>query len=456
LILLFALNATRSAGQADKVDPSADYLMTLQRAMSGNPVNTTERRTQFCAEFQQIMAGMKTSQLGGELGSADQFNCDKILADTGSTPYEAVDFVWLRRRIEPEIRSALSSLGKKLPNEPVIGTLPMPTLNAKAFVPPGGGRPVIALNNEVFRLPYEAVRASLQALSFDDTANGLTMTYADPKEIAARLVGHPETVHGMEWAMLRYLHLVSGTPNDGYLTVDSKLGVVKNILFLEGLTDAIETFIMSHEYAHVVLGHTLGTTSAFGLAAAPGKAVSVRQATYSWRQEFEADAYGFIILDEVLKQQATRRSGSYLKDPLYPLYLHGPRFFFKTMIHVEDAKAYTETGAPAPGPSKIDVRIAKLAVSSMFTAPTRTKGGDAGSGSTVDHPPFLFREKQAELIEQHALSLFLDKADLEPGTKGVYLLSGAFDAAFDVLFEAAVPELRKRYEDQNGGANGTK
>jgi hypothetical protein len=444
---------TSLAAQAGKSDASLDYLMTLQRALIHNPQNTSEQHKRFCGEFEQTLSEMRVTGLAKQLGDDKSFDCDKLLADTGSTPYERPQFVWLRRRLEPRISSAIESLGKKLPNEPTIGTVPLPLLNAKTILPPGSNRPVIVLNDEIFRLPYDITRATMQAIGFGQASNGLTMTSVDPKEIAASLPNHPDAVQGVKWATLRYLHQVSGGPNDSYLTVDNDLDFVKNVLFIEGLTDAIETFVLCHEYAHIVLGHNIGDASALNLTSAHNERVEVNEATYSWRQEFEADAYGFLMMDEVLKQQAVLDSGNYFKNPLYPFYLYGPRFFFSLMAFVESAKAYIETGAAAPGPSKEDVKIAKLAISEMFSSSTRPAKHGESPHTAATHPPFLFRAAQAKIIEQKALSLFLEKAELEPGTKSVYRMSEAFDGALEALFVAATPDFEQRYKNPTADGN---
>jgi hypothetical protein len=238
--------------------------------------------------------------------------------------------------------------------------------------------------------------------------------------------------------------------------LDSDVGFVKNVLLVEGLTDAMETFILSHEYAHIVLGHSAGTRVALNLASAGDESAEVNEAAYSWRQEFEADAYGFIIMDEVLKEQAIRNSGSYFKDPLYPFYLYAPRFFFSLMALVENAKAYTETGAPAPGLSKKDIELAEKAVSQMFSDPAPATKLHRNPQKTDSHPPFLLRAAQAGLIERKARSLFFKKAELEPGTRSVYRLSEAFDSAMQVLFDAATPDFESNYKSLAQYSNGAR
>ena len=311
-----------SAQRARDDDPSMAYLMSLQRSMAKQPVNIGEQRNRFCAELEQIYSQMKASdvfkRLGGTKASPD--SCDEVLAAAASTPYERADFVWLRNHLEQRVRDAIAALDKNLGAEPVIGTLPVAFLNAKVIQPRGGGRPLIVLNDEVFRLPYEVARASVRALGFDTASNGMIRTSVDRRDIAARMAAHPDVTRSFEWAVLRYLHLISGPPDDGYPSVESNLDFVISVRLLEGLTDAMEVFIMSHEFAHLVLRHTPGSSSGLSLQASGSQPVTVNETAFSWRQEFEADAYGFMIMDAVLKKDADTRSGNYLINPAISRY----------------------------------------------------------------------------------------------------------------------------------------
>jgi hypothetical protein len=451
--LCFSIGAGSMLGQAGSTDASVDYLSSLQRSMTKHPVNTPEQRARLCTELQEIFSEMKADERLKSEGEAGSFSCEKSLAETESSPYERADFVFLRMNVEPRIKSAITSLGEIVPSEPVIGTLPITILNAKALQPEGGIRPVIVLNDGVFLLPYDILRAAILSLQFSQASNGLTMTPSNPGEIASHLAEHPELVHSFEWAVLRYLHLESGSPTDGSLEVKTDLGFVKNTLFLEGLTEAMETFILSHEYAHLILHHDLGSGAGLALAPAGGPSIKVRERSYSWRQEFEADAYGFLILDEVLKTAGNKSAGSYLKDPLYPFYLSAPRLLFTMMARVENAKSFVDSGAASPGPTREDIRIAKEAVSNMFSK-TASKGRNANVEHIASHPPFLFRAKEAELIESKARSAFFEKADLPSDTRSAWRISEAIDVTVGVMFDATLPEFERRHTSSKEPING--
>jgi hypothetical protein len=167
----------------------------------------------------------------------------------------------------------------------------------------------------------------------------------------------------------------------------------------------------------------------------------------------EADAYGFLILDEVLKTAANKNSGSYLKDPLYPFYLSAPRLLFTMMSLVENAKSFVDNGVAFPGPTREDIRIAKEAVSNMFSKKT-SKGPKANVEHLASHPPFQFRAKEAELIESKARASFFEKADLPSGTRSAWRISEAIDVTVRVMFDATQPEFERRHTSSKEPASG--
>jgi hypothetical protein len=447
LTFYLLISLARVNGQGSPTDPSMAYLFTLQRAKAKQPLDALNQKDRFCAELKKIQSAVKLPPALEQKFAAEPL-CDKLLAETASSPYERADFVWLRRILETRVRTALKVLGVDLPGEPVIGTLPVPLLNAKAIQVPGGKRPLIVLNDSVFRLPYEMSRASLEVLAFETATGGPTTISVDQKKIAAWLSLHPELKVRFEAAVLDYLHLpVDSTAYTPPTTLDTNLGVLREKL-LVGLTESMETFVICHEFAHIILHHEVGGTAT--LALGPTEPLSnVHEAWYSWRQEFAADAYGFALLDEVLKEQASGRSGSYLKDPLYPFFLYGPRFFFASMSVVENADALIRSGIPAPSPSAEDARIAERALSSNVESKNAGKTVEDAAKATASHPPFQLRYKEMETVERRALSSFLEKAELKPGTEETYRFSKAFGNALGVLFEQSIPDFKKRYESRN-------
>ena len=182
--------------------------------------------------------------------------------------------------------------------------------------------------------------------------------------------------------------------------------------------------------------------------------LNVDEIVYSWRQEFEADAYGFLILEAVLRQDSLRRN--WKEDPFYPFLLSAPAFFFLSMQLVENGKAILETGHPMPAISEEDVELVKKALDEHFDekkAPQRTN--EKRLAGTKSHPPFVVRFVQAQLLEQEAKSLFFKDHKLPPGTQQVHRFAELFQDTLEILFEKVNSRMKQRFDGSNA-ANSAK
>ena len=348
------------------------------------------------------------------------------------TPYESAEIAWMRHSVESRARSGLRFLDLTLATEPIIGTLPEKLLNARVIAVPNSSRPLIILNDELFRLPYDVCRAAIEAFDFTD-ADGRLSANLDPDTMAAYLLKHPEIESSFEFSVLRYLHRVNQTIYDGTPTADSTIGSLKSRLF-SGLADAIELFVISHEFAHLFLKHDPGQSNKLDLLGVDGKQMIVNESPYSWRQEFAADAFGFAIMDAALKSEADQEFGSYLKSPFYPFYVSAPRFFFTLMFVVEDADAVIDTGVARPRASQQEIALAMNAIANMFEPP----GSGADQPTNVSsHPAFVFRAALVQKIERASVSQFMKQSDLGDGISGLERFSDGFVTALLALSHSA-------------------
>lgn len=421
-----------------QTDAAIDYLTALQRHMGGTILSSPAERADACKRLDEISARMK-SPLSAD-GAPD---CKTILGDAAATPFESAEFVWLRRYIERRVHSGLKHLDLTLAADPVIGTLQEKLLNAKTISVPNSGRPLIVVNDELFKLPYDACRAAVESLNFTDT-DGRLAAQLDQGSVTAYLSQHPEIENSFEFSVLRYLHRVSYTLPDGTPTADSMVGALKMRLY-SGLTDATELFAISHEFAHLVLKHDSGQSGELDLLGAYGKSMSVKESLRSWRQEFAADAFGFAILDATLQSEGDREYGSYLKNPFYPFLVSAPRFYFTLMYLVENADSVIDTGEPKAVVSQRDLELARDAIANMFEPGTEDtkKGTDTESKAIMaSHPAFELRAGLMQKLERKAISQFLAHSDLGDGIRGLEELSDGFVTALFALSHSAARDFR--------------
>jgi hypothetical protein len=233
-----------------------------------------------------------------------------------------------------------------------------------------------------------------QAIDFRMTNKHYAYTLTEPDEINKYLDANPVIVRNFEFVILQYLHAVSHVL-DNPISLGSDLGIATSILYY-GLADAMEIFIFSHEYAHLALGHTFQRHKSLVLEGGSSAALNVDEQVYSWKQELEADAYGFLIMDAVLQQDAINRSGDLKTDSLYPFFLSAPSFFFMSMDLVERDKAILESGQAPPRLSKEDLRLAERAVEQLFNSANASASSTASleqDEHSNSHPPSLVQEE---------------------------------------------------------------
>jgi hypothetical protein len=434
-----------------------EYLTTLQRLYTNKPaLSTPEQRETFCRQWKWLMSALAVSALAGgpETGKGldiekltDCSNAFQRLDEVRQTPYSNPEYDWMGRNVQERVAVAVQELGFSLKYSPTIGTLPVGLLNAKIISVPGAEDTLIIVNDEVFRLPYGISKTVVQAVDFKIVDQHYVHILADADQIKNYVGSHPDIVRNFQFVVLQYLHLAAHVLDEP-IPLDTQLGQVISQLYY-GLADAVEVFIVSHEYAHLVLEHAYQRQQALALPGNHTSTVSVDEKVYSWKQELEADAYGFLIMDTVLKQDAVRRSGSWKADPSYPFFVSAPSFFFLSMELVECSKDILETGHVKPPLTQEDIKLAERAIDQLFEDKSIQSVHDAkqehdeGSNS---HPPFVVRFVEAKALADKAESLYFEDNKVPADTAQVYRLGKLFQDTLLVLYDLTEPSFEKMYQ----------
>jgi tetratricopeptide (TPR) repeat protein len=432
-----------------------DYLTALQRVFKDNSsLSTTDNRDEFCRDWSWLASLADVSTLEKRvLGTADAKSpddCDKeiqLISSTRQSAYSNPLLDWVKNDVERRVRSEVAELGLPLSSVPTIAALPVGFLNARVLKVPNTNEPLIILNDEVFRFPFGICMTVSQAINFraDDQHKLHVLTDAD--QIAKNIDAHPEIVRTFEFNILNYLHRAPHVLNEP-LSYETDADYVRSRLVLD-LAEAIEDFVLAHEYSHVILGHSFYGERSEDFVGPTSGTVSVHQKVYSWRQEFEADAMGFVIMDAILKHDAVERSGDWRADPFYPLYLSAPSFFFMSMGLLEQDESILETGKEPPEPSQEDKMAALQAADGMFGHARGAAENNIQVGTTLpanSHPPFFARFIEAKSFAEKAQSLFFQNSKLSAEQAQVFRLGTVFQDTLLVLSNRAEPLFRERYQ----------
>jgi hypothetical protein len=164
--------------------------------------------------------------------------------------YERLDH--RRRLIDLVVRveSAVRKLGRKLPFRPIVGTLPTRDINARAYPGPPGEGDIVAFETGMFMFTDVMARVVTLSLTVRHWF-GTRGVELDKQAVLRHIAAHPGI-------LLDFADLISSQTFLGTCQYTDKRLLPVGFGLEEthaNLCDAADTFILAHEYAHVILGH---------------------------------------------------------------------------------------------------------------------------------------------------------------------------------------------------------
>ena len=278
-----------SASPNDR-EAAADWLEQLQARVYAGLGIEPEQQAEFDeAELRRILKQTHLRDVTANLNlSEDEYvellvdNRRRILAQL-PTRFEDPDYYMLISGIAEDIEKTLQDNGRTLPLNPLFGTLPTGRVNGFAAAVPNSQYRVIMLEDGMFgfaNLMCKAVAMSFPEIE-SEKEGGLRFS-TDPDDVKKMLRDKPEIARRFLDAVSAYL--VHGHPHHA-----QPYAAPRGAMYVGSiLRDSMETFVVGHEYGHVVAGHLGAATSRCAMVAD----VDVETISTDWMQEFEADALG--------------------------------------------------------------------------------------------------------------------------------------------------------------------
>jgi hypothetical protein len=305
---------------------------------------------------------------------------------------------------------------KLFPKSPLtrFGSLPTGTIDAQAILPPGSKVPLVILNRDIFFFTGALSKSIADSIPIT-LGDAVSLDYSEAG-IRKRLRDNPYIVGNFADAMSR---LVREGSSAG--AIEITLDENHNHLHAR-LVSAMDQFLISHEEAHVILGHVNDQSVEFRLAGSHSNGTSAhalrlaapKSKILSLPPNSPADGPS-----TTLKAELRTREQELQADALG----------FKLMIWSEE-----EEGDP------ISIMIAGAAPHMVFRVldAANAYGGEAGDWtfSDANHPSAADRIKALSPVfdEVAKTSEPLREADFR----------NAFDSAFNVLLAEADPQIRQR------------
>lgn len=294
-----------------------------------------------------------------------------------------------------------------------FGSLPTGVFDAQAILPPGSKTSLVILNRDIFYFTGALSKAIADAIPIT-VGRYVTLEHSEPA-IRRRLREYPYIVHNFADAMSR---LVRDGSSAGAIEVT--LDENHNRLHAR-LVGAMDGFLISHEVAHVILGHVSDQSVAFRLAGghsgtAPSH-VSMLNARNAIAQPKELQTEDDQPSTALKAELRTREQE-----------LEADALGFKLLIWLEEAD-----GDPI---SEMIAGAAPHMVFRVLEAASRY-GSEAGlwTFSDASHPSAADRVR--------ALSPVFDEVAKEAELLRQADFREPFDAAFRVLLAEADPQIRK-------------
>jgi hypothetical protein len=169
---------------------------------------------------------------------------------------------------------------------PAIGTLPTGQVNAMAIRVPNTDEHVIVFESQIFNFCLLFSKAVTLALPFKGNEDGFIKMSTDMDDVRQRIEAEKEITQRFFEVVAAYV--IEGTPGDAppYLPPEP-WGTVAG-----AFRDAMEFFIMGHEYSHILLQHTAqGEKTAALLGGDQAEVLA-----WSHQQEIDADGLGVFLL----------------------------------------------------------------------------------------------------------------------------------------------------------------
>ncbi|PFY96966.1 ImmA/IrrE family metallo-endopeptidase [Bacillus wiedmannii] len=183
------------------------------------------------------------------------------------------------------IEKASKDLGFTIPTRPIIGTLPTGKVQAMAMRHYVSKEPMIIFEYELFTFTNLISKSVLLSLPFEQK-NGVTKFSSSEENIKKMIVQDQTGVQKFLEVLLAYLIKGQPTLATPYYPNEKIIGLNSQI------THLMELFVMGHEYAHILLGHT-------NCSKQKESGISTEVLTemiFKWNQEFEADGLSLILI----------------------------------------------------------------------------------------------------------------------------------------------------------------
>jgi hypothetical protein len=362
--------AGRQATFLSDTDPAYAYLESIQkRAYARDPQafrwTNDEKQKQVLMSLLAELDSMDTSSIDpkSEHSYSSLYNgFVSVLNSPVPTRYEDPNSLAILASIVRNVE-AITSHSVPQSSRPRFGTLPAGTLNARTVIVPDSNRRLTVLNSGLFSFCYEYFKVGLKTVIFKVEGENLLMDYGDQ--------AFEQGAMQDKELMVRLSKLFEDAVNHRRIRGQQRPSPAEAPLLMP-MTNAMEFFLVAHEYGHIALGHVSSKEDAVHIYGVNKPLSAVRR---TWGQEAAADAYAFSLLDKYLSSESAKDEVHHAGVDLRQFLRLAPLFFFVFNSSVEDMQYLFDNKKLPSTLSDKDKALVVDYLDSALSDETKSRGG---------------------------------------------------------------------------------
>ncbi|MBS1721920.1 MAG: hypothetical protein JSS66_02815 [Armatimonadetes bacterium] len=271
------------------------------------------------------------NQFGGNGQDLEAFRQETFASMRGDGMEELLEFqnpmlMQLMQSLTGEIEAVLGRRDIQCEPKPVFGTLPTGRVNGMAMGVPNTSQAIVLIEDGLFGFANLLAKAVSKAFPLKQSDGEGVHFSTDPTDLARQVETNPEIFERFIDVLLAYV--IVGHPHAAKPYLPER----NYSLLSDGVRDAMELFIVGHEYAHFILGHLESNTDDGGQFGDVGP--EERELLLNWQAEFMADARGLEFMLDAMLHRGYDLALSYW----------GADYFFSCISIVERAVSIIRTG----------------------------------------------------------------------------------------------------------------
>lgn len=230
-----------------------------------------------------------------------------------------------------------SEIAREIPSfvMPYLGTLPSGTLNARALKVPNSEAELITVNFSLFTFVHELGKIGLGTIRIETERGLVAIDHSDD---------YFKLVRSDPQFLTRFSMALEDFANQRMIHGHSPPRALDDPL-LQAMDAALEEFVVAHEFAHIVLGHTRRDTEVANFS--EGSQLSDAALRQHWGEEAIADLYAAALVQRIAKARNRAASAESLASELGEFVRYAPVLFLQ-LNHIAEEAHYVHNHAKPP------------------------------------------------------------------------------------------------------------